>query len=569
MDTVPAPMDEWKDLPWATMERQVFRLQKRIYQASQRGDVNTVHQLQRLLMRSWSAKCLAVRRVTQDNRGKKTAGIDGVKSVGAPYRLFLAQHLSLSGNAQPTRRVWIPKPGTDEKRPLGIPTIQNRAEQALAKLALEPEWEAKFEANSYGFRPGRSCHDAIEAIFTAIRQKPKFVLDADIAKCFDRINHTALLNKLQTFPTLRRAVRAWLRAGVMDEGELFPTTEGTPQGGVLSPLLANIALHGLETIIRRTFPDRKPGTTVHWKPIVIRYADDFVVLHEDKEVIEQIRTIVEVWLRDMGLELKPSKTKVSHTLCPYQGNVGFEFLGFSIRQFPVGKTHSGKSGGKGRASVSLGFKTIIKPSDKAIQKHLQTLKAIIVQHQAAPQAALIHRLNPIIKGWANYYATVVSKATFAKVAALVFLKLRRWAKRRHSNKSWFWIVRKYWRLEQGHWNFATKNGTRLYKRDRTPIRRHVKVRGEQSPFDGDWVYWASRLGAHPECPPIVATLLKRQKGKCTWCGLYFRSEDIRECDHIFPRIFGGNDGLRNQQLLHGHCHDVKTARDGSLAVQRC
>ncbi len=198
-------------------------------------------------MRSWAAKCLATRRVTQDNRGKKTAGVDGVKNVSPERRLHLAALLTLPVKATPTRRVWIPKPGTPaEQRALGIPVMKDRAEQALVKLALEPEWEARFEPNTYGFRPGRSCHDAIEAIFLAIRYKPKYVLDADIAKCFDRINHQALLDKLHTFPAMRRAIRAWLKAGVMDGGTLYPTDEGTPQGGVATPptMLQNRGIRG-------------------------------------------------------------------------------------------------------------------------------------------------------------------------------------------------------------------------------------------------------------------------------------------------------------------------------------
>ena len=235
MNTASTPMYEWNTLPWKQIQRRVFKLQKRIYRASQRGDRKTVHRLQRLLTRSWSARVMAVRRVTQDNQGKKTAGVDGVKSLTPPQRLLLTNRLRLPTTVHPTRRVWIPKPGTAEQRPLGIPTLSDRAAQALAKLGLEPEWEARFEPNSYGFRPGRACHDAIEAIFTSINHKPKYVLDADIAKCFDRINHQALLTKLHTFPAMRRAIRAWLKAGVMDGVTLFPTTDGTPQGGVSTP----------------------------------------------------------------------------------------------------------------------------------------------------------------------------------------------------------------------------------------------------------------------------------------------------------------------------------------------
>ena len=225
MNTATRPMYEWQDLPWKKIERAVFKLQKRIYQASQRGDTKAVHKLQRLLISSWSARCLAVRRVTQDNRGKNTAGVDGVKSLTPPERLQPGSNAEIAQTARPVRRVWIPKPGKVEKRPLGIPTISNRAEQALAKLALEPEWEARFEPNSYGFRPGRSAHDAIEAIFKTICLQAKYVLDADIAACFDRISHSAVLAKLQTFPAMRRAVRAWLKAGVMDGDNLFPTTD--------------------------------------------------------------------------------------------------------------------------------------------------------------------------------------------------------------------------------------------------------------------------------------------------------------------------------------------------------
>jgi RNA-directed DNA polymerase len=236
----------WIMIDWKVVEKRVYKLQKRIYQASSRGDVKAVRRLQKTLIKSWSARVLAVRRVSQDNQGKKTAGVDGVKSLTPKKRLTMVEKLKLGTKVKPTRRVWIPKPGKDEKRPLGIPTMYDRALQALVKQALEPEWEAKFEPNSYGFRPGRSCHDAIEAIFNSIRLKEKYVLDADISKCFDKINHEKLLEKLNTFPTLRKQIRAWLKAGYMDGKELFPSNEGTPQGGVISPLLANIALHGME-----------------------------------------------------------------------------------------------------------------------------------------------------------------------------------------------------------------------------------------------------------------------------------------------------------------------------------
>jgi len=231
MNTAHRPMYQWETIRWPRIERLVFKLQKRIYRAAQRGDHRQVRRLQKLLMRSRAAKLLAVRKVTQDNRGKRTAGIDGQTALTPTKRMALVEHLPLDGQAQPVRRVRIPKPDTTEHRPLGIPTIADRAKQSLVTLGLEPEWEAKFEPNSDGFRPGRSTWDAIAAIYVQINQKPKWVLDADITKCFDRIDHTALLRKLDANPTVRRQIKAWLQAGVREDGELFPTDAGTPQGG--------------------------------------------------------------------------------------------------------------------------------------------------------------------------------------------------------------------------------------------------------------------------------------------------------------------------------------------------
>jgi RNA-directed DNA polymerase len=557
-------MVEWHKIDWRKLERRVYKLQKRIYRASQRGDVKAVRRLQKTLMKSWSARALSVRRVTQDNTGKKTAGVDGIKSLSPAARLKLVNNLKLGSKVSPTRRVWIPKPGTEEKRPLGIPTIKDRALQALVKLALEPEWEARFEPNSYGFRPGRSCQDAVEAIFSSINKKPKYVLDADITKCFDRIDHEALLRKLNTFPTIRRQIRAWLKAGVMDHMQLFLTSEGTPQGGVISPLLTNIALHGMENRIKQ-YADTLPTRSGHGKRdnrrnlSLIRYADDFVILHEDVTVVQRCREIISEWLRGMGLELKPSKTRLAHTLNPYeQEKPGFDFLGFTIQQFPVGKYHS-----------KQGFKTIITPSKQKQKVHYDQIASVIEAHKAAPQAALISRLNPIIRGWANYYATVVSKEIYSKLNALTYQKLKAWAKRRHPKKNGEWVSKKYWQSIDGdNWVFATReeglNPLRLLNHADTPIVRHVKVKGESSPYDGNLVYWSTRMGNNPEMPIRVSKLLKRQKGKCAHCGLFFREDDVMEADHRIPKSQGGKDSYDNWQLLHRHCHDTKTASDGSL-----
>ncbi|NEO96320.1 MAG: group II intron reverse transcriptase/maturase, partial [Moorea sp. SIO3G5] len=500
---------------------------------------------------------LGVRKVTQQNKGKRTAGIDGKKALTNKRRLTLVANLKLYKKPQPTRRVWIDKPGRSEKRPLGIPTIYDRALQALAKQALEPEWEAVFEPNSYGFRPGRSGHDAIEAIFNSINKMPKWVLDADIAKCFDKINHNALLSKLNTYPSMRRLIRGWLKAGVLDNETFSPTDEGTPQGGIISPLLANIALHGMENRIME-LADKLPikygrGKENRRRALsFIRYADDFIIMHKSKEVVEECQRIISEWLKDIGLELKPSKTRLVHT------SNGFDFLGFNVRQYQVGKHHS-----------KQGFKTLIKPSEKKVKEHYEQLSKVIDSHKAAPQAALISRLKPIIRGWCNYNKTVVSKEIFSKLDYLLWNKLQRWGYRRHPNKSKTWVNNKYWGTKVtkpkkpwdapkvDNWVFMTEEDNYLPKHETTKIDRHVKVKDTRSHFDGDLVYWRTRMMKHPEMTSQKGKLLKRQEGKCAHCGLTFMDGDLLETHHIIPRAQGGNDQTKNLELLHLHCHDER------------
>src|SRR6266705_2128330 len=305
---------EWNAIPWRKLEVKVFKLQRRIYQATTRGETKKAHRLQKLLASSWSAKSLAVRRVTQ----------------------------------------------------------------ALAKMALEPEWEAKFEPNSFGFRPGRSCQDAIRQIYNVINLQPRYVLDADIASCFDKIDQAALLEKMATSPFFARPIRQWLKAGVVDQETFMPTQEGTPQGGVLSPLLANIALHGLEDVVKKAGGPvfrRKNGIRIYQNTLCIRYADDFVVFHNTWEGIQRCKETIQAWLKGMGLELKDAKTRYAHTLEAKEecnGNVGFDFLGFTIRQYPVGEYKSKKL-----------YKTIIQPSKNSIEGHYKVLATVIERMKAA------------------------------------------------------------------------------------------------------------------------------------------------------------------------------------------
>jgi RNA-directed DNA polymerase len=533
--------EDWRMLRWKDIQRNVRRLQQRIYRAERRGDWKRVHSLQRLLLRSWSSRCLVVRQVTQENRGERTAGVDGIASLEPRQRLRLAKRLkNLSDwKAAPIRRKRIPKPGAKDWRKLGIPVVADRAMQTPIKQALEPEGEAKFEPNSYGFRPGRSAHDGIEAIFNTICLKAKYVLDADIEKCFDRISHETLLLKLNAIQPITRLVRAWLKAGIVDGDETIFPKEGVPQGGVISPLLCNVALHGLEEAINQAAPRKH-------RAIVIRYADDLFILCADLETLIKLKEVAGEWLAIVGLRLKPSKTRITHTLNEHAGNVGFDFLGFNVRQYHVGKHRTRTYRGE------PGFKTIIQPSKTAIQRHHQKIGEVIRQHRGAPQRAFIAALNPIIRGWTQYYRTCVAKRTFSTMDYQMSHKLACWSQRRHPVKTMSWRFRRYWRWKKTRMSFSDGQNTLICYVD-TPIRRHVKVKGDKSPYDGDWTYWVQRPGRDPTKSNRTIRLLKQQNGQCSICGLYFTTEDAMDAHHWDGNR--QNNRYANLALLHAHCHD--------------
>lgn len=541
----------WERLPWRKLEQHVYRIQKRIYRASESGNLKKVHNLQKLLTRSHAARLLATRRVTQDNDGKKTAGVDGVKKVEPHLRLELAEAIHprqwKDQQVPPVRRVWIPKPGKPEKRPLGIPTMRERAKQALIKMGLEPQWEALFETRSHGFRPGRGCWDAIEDITNWICKKSKYVLDADIKGCFDNIDQHQLLEKLKTTSENRKLIKQWLKAGALDKETFAPTEAGTPQGGVISPLFANIALHGMQEEVE----SKVKGAAL------IRYADDFVVLHEERAKVEQAQEVVEHWLEGIGLHLSPTKTQIVHTL-----QTGFDFLGFNVRQYAAGKHRTAK----GPYGELLGFKTLIKPSKESQKQHVRKMKETIRRLRGHPQNHVIAELNPIIKGWANYYRTKVSKTTFCTMDHVLWYQLYHWVRWNNPRKGMRHNTQKYWHTRNGRkWVFATEEAT-LVQHANVAIKRHWKVRRNASPYDGNWKYWARRLQDHPMLVSEKAYLLKQQKGKCRRCGLYFKDGDVVEVDHLFPLSLGGTNDRANKQALHRHCHDQKTAEDRSYRL---
>ncbi len=378
------------------------------------------------------------------------------------------------------------------------------------------------------------------------------MLDADIAQCFDRINHQKLLAKLHTYPAMRRQIKGWLKAGGFDGGQPFHTEAGTPQGGAVSPLLANIALHGMEQLIdayAQTLKGRKARNKQALK--IIRYADDLVVLHDCQDVVQQCQHLLQQWLAMMGLELKPAKTRITHTLDGE--HPGFDFLGFNIRQFKVGRHLSGLNSHR----QPLYFKTIITPAKDATKRHMAELADAIRQHQSASQTALLVKLDPVVRGWSNYYKTVCSAEIYSTCDHQLWQKLWSWATRRHPMKNHHWVARKYWHTRGSrHWVFGTLDQS-LRTHQETKISRYVKVIGSRSPYDGDQVYWGQRLQNYPTLSKRKATLLKRQCGKCAFCGAFFRDRDLLEIDHIVPRRFGGKEQYSNWQLLHRHCHDSK------------
>jgi len=504
----------WDWVDWHAVEGEVRRLRQRIFKAAQEGDLAKVRSLQKLLLRSRSNTLLSVRQVTQRNAGRKTAGIDGEVALTSESRADVAVRVHQSirtWKPRAVRRVYIPKAGNAAKlRPLGIPVLIDRCHQARVRNALEPEWEARFEPRSYGFRPGRSCQDAIGAIYTSCHgplAKRLWALDADLAAAFDKISHDHLLSAIGSFPA-REMIRDWLKAGVFEPGKGFaPTGEGTPQGGVISPLLMNVALHGLEEAagVRYQTAGVHAGETKPGSPILVRYADDLVVLCNSQEQAEQIKVQLAGWLTPRGLAFNEGKTKIVPL------SQGFDFLGYNVRRY-----HQ---------------KLLIKPSEAALRRIRKRLATEMRALRGSNVMAVLAKLGPVIRGWAAYYRGVVSSRLFSGLDHYLWQLLYKWATWSHPNKPKSWIVDRYFgklnKFRNDNWVFGRDSDAYLIKFSWTSIVRHVMVKAGSSPDDpGLTEYWAERRKrVKPPLDDYTLRLLTRQDARCPLCGDHLLTAD--------------------------------------------
>ena len=531
---------DWHGIDWSLATKQVRRLQARIVKATQEGRWGKVKALQHLLTHSYSGKVLAVRRVTS-NQGKNTPGVDGATWSSPEDKAQAVLSLRRRGyQPLPLKRVYIPKKN-GKKRPLGIPTMKDRAMQALYKLALEPVAETTADPNSYGFRPERSTADAAGACFIALARKDAatWILEADIKGCFDNISHDWLIANI---PMDKAILRKWLKAGFMDKGTIFPTEAGTPQGGIISPILANMALDGLEKQLRK---DIQRNVHSGQKVNMVRYADDFIITGSSKELLEnEAKPLVERFLVERGLTLSPEKTKITHI------RDGFNFLGWNMRKY-------GKEGKQG--------KYLQKPAKDNVGAFRSKVAGIIKGNKTTKQENLIALMNPVIRGWGNYHQHAVAKETYSSMDAALWELLWQWATRRHPNKGSQWIKDKYFQSRGSrNWVFTCKdeNGKEwtLLKLSDTKIVRHVKIKGEVNPFDPKWeTYREDRLAKHMALSLKGRNKLlrhwKEQNGNCPICEEKITRETGWHLHHIIRTTDGGPDTHRNRVLLHPNCHN--------------
>jgi RNA-directed DNA polymerase len=531
---------DWHAINWQKAHGVVRRLQARIVKATQAGRWGKVQALQRLLTHSFSAKVVALKRVTE-NQGKRTPGVDGVIWETPEQKAQAVDTLRQRGyQTLPLRRVYIAKSGGRGTRPLSIPCMKDRAMQALYLLALDPIAETLADPNSYGFRLERSPADAINQCHRVLSQRwsAQWILEGDIRSCFDSFSHDWLVAHI---PMDKVILQKWLKAGFIDKHVLYPSEAGVPQGGVASPVIMNLALNGLERHIKGAFPTFQGHTRT--KVHVIRFADDFVVTGCSKVVLEQeVQPLVERFLAERGLTLSHEKTKITHI------EDGFDFLGVHVRKY------------RG--------KLLCPPAKKNVHAFLDTIRGIVKSHKQAITGDLIMQLNSVIRGWAQYHQHGTSKRTFAKVDHQIFTLLWQWARRRHPHKSRHWIRNKYFRSEDGNnWVFfghvlrsnGTQEDVRLFHASSVPIRRHTKIKGEANPYDPLWEpYFEARQGVrmarHLRGRRHLLRLWREQDGLCVVCHQRITQLTGWHSHHLVWRTHGGSNRVENRVLLHPNCH---------------
>jgi RNA-directed DNA polymerase len=544
---------DWHAINWKKVYRTVRRLQARIVKAIREGKWHKIKALVYLLTHSFSGRALAILRVVS-NSGAKTPGVDGILWNTPEDKSAAFSALRRCGyQAQPLRRVYLPK-SNGKRRPLGIPTMVDRAMQALYLLGLDPIEETLADGHSYGFRLERCCADAVDECHKILRgphgrgtRGPDWVLEGDITSCYDRFNHGWLLAHI---PMDRAMLGKWLKAGYLEKQALFATTEGTPQGGIISPALANRALDGLQRLLAERFGtprSRQRTCRVH----LVRYADDFIITSTSRILLQYgVKPLVEQFLKERGLELSHEKTRITHI------EDGFDFLGQTIRRHRNGKL-------------------IIKPSKRNVKTFLAKIQETINNSGSRTAGDMIGRLNQQIKGWTMYHRFVVSGRTFVAVDNRIFWSLRRWCRKRHRHKSWKWIKKKYFqRGDDGDWVFTgvvrDSEGKgwpiRLMKAARAKVFRWKKIRSDANPYDPAWeLYleerecwkWTHALANRGR----IDYLWKEQGGKCVACGQRLQvKEQPWHVHHRVWRCYGGQDTLANLELLHANCHRQKHAR---------
>lgn len=542
----------WNAVDWRRARKVVRNLRRRIFKATREGNKRKVRALQRLLLRSYSNILLSVRRATQENKGKNTPGIDKllVKTPEARGALVDVLAKFIPWKPLPTKRVYIKKK-SGKLRPLSIPSIIDRCLQGIVKQALEPHWEAKFEGISYGFRPGRAAHDALEEIFVCARStgiRP-WILDADIKGCFDNINHDKILQLIGNFPA-RILISQWLKSGYIDNNVFQSSEAGVPQGGIISPLLANIALHGMESALGITIKTRKDGKEEkRGEYRVTRYADDFIILCQTRKAADLAKCLISKFLSDRGLRLSEEKTKIVHL------EEGFDFLGWNIRRYQDKR-------------CKRGVKLLTKPSKESVKKVKEQIREVIRKYRNGNIKALITKLNEVIRGWANYHKTAVSSEIFHNLDNWMWVVLSKVAKRRHPKKTKRWCKRKYFgRFNPSHprnkWVFGDlESGIYVQKFAWFNIERHTKIKGLASP-DDPFIqkYWekrrrtlAQKRAERQINSKLRRNIMKRQEYKCSVCGDSLFNGEEYHLHHILPKCEGGGDELNNLTFVHLYCH---------------